>query len=56
MIPELDYAFYVWSSYGVFALVIGWQIVQPLLRRQRIMAELREEAALQSGDYNDTNA
>ena len=56
MIPELDYAFYVWTSYGVFAVVIGWQIVQPLLRRQRLFAELREEAALRIGEYDDTNS
>lgn len=55
MIPTLDYAFYVWTSYGLFAVVIGWQIVQPLMRRQRILAELREEAALKSGEYDDPN-
>jgi heme exporter protein CcmD len=55
MIPEFGYAFYIWTSYGVFAAVIAWQIIQPLMRRQRIFAELREEAALRSGDYDDTN-
>ncbi|MCC5865921.1 MAG: heme exporter protein CcmD [Wenzhouxiangella sp.] len=56
MIPEFEYAIYVWSSYGIFAVVIAWQIVQPVLYRRRLMAELREELALQSGDYNDPNS
>ncbi|NEZ03611.1 heme exporter protein CcmD [Wenzhouxiangella sp. XN201] len=56
MIPELDYAFYVWSSYALFAVVIGWQFLQPLLRRRRILAELREELALKTGKYDDPNA
>ncbi len=53
MIPELDYAFYVWSSYGIFAIVIAWQVIQPIARRRRIVAELREEMALREGEYND---
>lgn len=56
MIPELEYAIYVWSSYGIFALVVAWQALQPMLYRRRLMAELREEQALQSGDYDDTDA
>lgn len=56
MIPELGYAFYVWSSYGLFAVVVGWQFLQPMLRRRRIHAELREELALRTGNYNDPNA
>ncbi len=55
MIPQFEYAFYVWTSYAVFAAVIGWQIVQPVLRRRRIMAELREEQALETGEYDDTD-
>lgn len=55
MIPELDYAFYVWTSYGVFAAVIAWQIVRPLARRRRLLAELREEQELTVRDYDDPN-
>ncbi len=51
MIPEFEYAPYVWSSYAIFAVVIAWQAVIPVLRRRRILAELREEQALKSGDY-----
>jgi heme exporter protein D len=33
---------YVWSAYGVTALVVLWNVWQPLLRRKRL---LREQAA-----------
>ena len=56
MIPQFDYAFYLWTSYAVFAVVIGWQVIQPRLRRRRILAELREEMALTAGGYDDTNS
>jgi len=56
MIPQLDYAFYVWTSYGLFTLIVAWQFTQPRLRRKRILAELREELALQSGGYDDADA
>jgi len=49
MIPQFEYAVFVWTSYGVFAAVVAWQFFQPILRRRRLHAELREEAALQSG-------
>jgi len=56
MIPQLDYAFYVWTSYGLFAVIMAWQFIQPRVRRRRILAELREEQALQTGKYHDSNA
>ncbi len=52
MIPELEYAPYVWSSYGLFAAIIAWQIIQPILKRRRLIDEIREEQALRSGDYD----
>ena len=56
MIPQLDYAFYVWTSYGVFVTVAAWQFIQPRLARRRILAELQEERALETGSYDDTDA
>ena len=45
---------YVWSSYGLFAVIVAWQAIVPqLLRRRRILAELAEEAAMQKGNYHD---
>lgn len=45
MIPELSHASYVWTSYGIFAAVIGWQFLQPMLRRRRLLAALDEAEA-----------
>jgi heme exporter protein CcmD len=56
MIPDLDYAFYVWTSYGLFALIMAWQFLQPRLRRRQILAELREERALRTGGYDDADS
>lgn len=36
------YAFYVWGSYGVFALAIAAEIVTVRLRKRRVLAELIE--------------
>jgi heme exporter protein CcmD len=55
MIPEFEYAAYVWTSYGIFAVVIAWQFLQPQLRKRRIEAEVREERAMQTGSYDDAN-
>lgn len=55
MIPEFEYAPYVWTSYGIFAIIMVWQVLQPLLKRRRLKAELHEELALEQGEYaNDT--
>ena len=56
MIPQFDYAFYVWSSYALFALVCLWQFAQPRIRRRRIFEELAEEHAYATGEYNDTDS
>ena len=55
MIPDFEYAFYVWTSYGIFTAVIAWQFIQPQLRKRRIEAEVLEEIALQTGSYDDTH-
>jgi len=53
MIPEFEYAAYVWSSYAIFAVVIAWQALVPFLRRRRLEAELREERAFRAGSYGE---
>ncbi len=55
MIPEFDYAPYVWSCYGLFAIIVAWQIVQPMIQHRRLQAEIREERALTAGEYDDAN-
>lgn len=53
MIPEFEYAPYVWTSYGIFAMIMAWQVMQPILKRRRLESELREEQALEKGEYAD---
>lgn len=45
MIPELSHASYVWSSYSIFAAIVAWQFVQPLLRRKRLINSMIEAEA-----------
>ena len=35
------YAFYVWSSYGLVALVMAWVFISPILTKKSIIKELR---------------
>ena len=53
MIPQFEFAVFVWTSYAIFAIIVVWQILQPILRRRRLEAEIREELALSRGEYND---
>ncbi|TVS11394.1 MAG: heme exporter protein CcmD [Wenzhouxiangella sp.] len=56
MIPEFEFAAFVWTSYGIFGIIVAWQVIQPVLRRRRLEAEIREEVALARGEYsNDTH-
>jgi len=31
------YAYYVWTAYGFFFIVMGWNLIQPRLERRRIL-------------------
>lgn len=42
------YAAYVWPAYAVFFLVLLADTVAPILRRRRVLAELRARLARQS--------
>ncbi|MDK2777918.1 MAG: heme exporter protein CcmD [Pseudomonadota bacterium] len=33
------HGFYVWLSYGLTAVVVAWNVVQPVLRRRRLLKE-----------------
>ncbi len=37
------YAFYIWVSYAVVAVVLGYHYVAPLVRRRRLLAEITAE-------------
>ena len=38
------YAFYVWSSYALFAVVIAYNIAAPIRRAREVRRRLRAEA------------
>jgi heme exporter protein D len=38
------YAFYVWTSYAVAAAVLAANVILPLVRRSRLLADLRRRA------------
>ena len=35
------YAFYVWTSYGLALLLLGYVFIQPILARKHIIKELK---------------
>lgn len=58
MVPDLNYAVYVWSSYAVFGLVCAWQWLVPILRRRRLLGQLAEqiEEELAEANLNEERA
>lgn len=42
---------YVWAAYGVFAIAMAWNILQPIWLRRRIVRE--QAAALRRADIED---
>lgn len=43
MIPDFNYAPFVWASYAIAAVIIGWQMIQPSLAHRALVRELRED-------------
>ncbi|SHH29096.1 heme exporter protein D [Hydrocarboniphaga daqingensis] len=43
------YAAYVWSSFGVFAAVVVWNVITPRVERTAVLRKLIEDEP-QSGD------
>ena len=35
------YAFFVWSSYGLTFAILLWNIVAPMMRRKKILAQIK---------------
>lgn len=38
------HGFYVWTSYAVGLLALGWLVAAPLLRRRRLLADIARRA------------
>ncbi|MEM1080075.1 MAG: heme exporter protein CcmD [Pseudomonadota bacterium] len=43
MIPNFEYAAFVWSSYLIFSLVIAWQFLQPWFKRKQLARQIAEQ-------------
>lgn len=41
------YAFYVWTSYAIFAVIVVYNLLQPRFRRRTIVREVRQQIALE---------
>lgn len=39
------YAFYVWTSYGFFAIVMLWITLSPILKRRATLRDLSDKLA-----------
>lgn len=50
------YAFFVWSSYGIATLLLGWMFISPIFRRKQIIRELRMKYRQQERQQQDASA
>lgn len=50
------YAFFVWSSYGMATLLLGWMFVSPIFKRRQIIKELRMKYRQQERQQQDNPA
>jgi heme exporter protein D len=47
------YAFFVWSSYGIATLLLGWMFISPIFKRRQIIKELRMKYRQQERQQQD---
>ena len=47
------YAVFVWSSYGLAAVLLGWIFISPILTRKAIIKELRMKYRQQQRQQQD---
>ena len=50
------YAFFVWSSYGIASVLMGWMFVSPIFKRKQIIKELRMKYRQQERQQQDNPA
>ena len=50
------YAFYVWGSYGVFALAVAVEILTVRMRKNRVLLELHETKIVKAPHDIETKA
>ena len=47
------YAFYVWSSYGIATVLLGWVFISPIFNKKSIIKELRMKYRQQERQQQD---
>ena len=47
------YGIYVWSSYGICAIVLLLNVVQPIMRERRTIRELQKRFSLTTTNKSD---
>ena len=48
------YAFFVWSSYGISAVVLAWIFISPIFNKKNIIKELRIKYRQQERQQQDS--
>ena len=53
----MDHAPFIWSAYGITALVLLWTAVAPLLKQQRALRNIKilNQNKTQTGTSHDTD-
>ena len=49
------YGPYVWSCYGLFVLMLLWDLAMPWLRNRRVLREIRHRARRESAKTQPRN-
>jgi len=49
------YNFYIWASYGLTLMVLLWNIIVPLLAKNKLIKDIKRRNYLNSDGSNDTN-
>jgi len=47
------YAFFVWSSYGITAVVLAWVFISPIFNKKNIIKDLRIKYRQQERQQQD---
>lgn len=47
------YGIYVWSSYGICAVVLLLNVIQPIMRERRTIRELQKRFSLTKANQSD---
>lgn len=52
--PEAPHGFYIWLAYGLAALVILWNVLQPILQRRRLIKQQAQQLRREKKNASST--